>query len=65
MKSAGKKIDSSKDYLPPPCFWTTNAFSREGASVTHIHPFHLSLYEYKVSKITMTELSGLVLRVGT
>jgi hypothetical protein len=45
-ENAGKKLDGVKDYLPP-CFWTTNAFSAEGAVVTHIHPFP----QYKHKKI--------------
>jgi len=37
-QSAGKKIDSFEDYIPP-CYWSCNAFSKEAYDVEIEHPF--------------------------
>ena len=38
-KNKGKRIDKiSDDYLPP-CYWGTNAFSKQSLTVLHNHPW--------------------------
>jgi len=37
-RNHGKKIDALGTYLPP-CFWSSNAFSKRACKVGHDHPF--------------------------
>jgi predicted ATPase len=52
-KNKGKRIDKLGKYLPP-CYWSTNAFSKQALTVWHKHPFP----EFEKKHVINDKLSG-------